>query len=281
MIQASIVKDSISESGKRITTFQLRYHRFIHSEVLTHRVFSRNASSSRAIPIKKQIQWIKQDMATPIHWGKNQAGMQASEEISGFKLWLAKKCWRLAGLFACFFAHILFKLGCHKQLANRILEPFSYIHVVVTSTEWNNFFALRYHSMAQPEIYELARAMYEAYSASTPKELKVGEWHLPYVDHIEIEKYRKRGSFDKAIKCSVARCARVSYVNHDGTKPSLEKDLALYDRLLGSQPVHASPAEHQATPFKSKTKSSGNFIGWKQYRKTIKGENIEIFEKEK
>jgi hypothetical protein len=274
MISAKIIADSVSEQGKRITTFQLRYQRFIHSEFMTHRMFSRNASSSRAIPVKRQIKDILKDMAMPIHWGQNKPGMQANSEISKWKMWLAKIWWIKLGYIACITAYLMSKLGCHKQITNRILEPFSYIHVVVTATEWTNFFALRYHYMAQPEIYELAKCMYEAYEASEPKLLKEGEWHLPYVGE---EEY---GQEELNIKASVARCARVSYVRHDGKKPKLEDDLKLHDRLLGHRPVHASPAEHQATPAKRKVQKSGNFVGWLQYRKRLNGENITEFKKE-
>ena len=274
MISAKIVKDSVTEQGARLTTFQLRYHRFIHSEMMTHRVFSRNASSSRAIPIQKQIKAVLKDMAIPIHWGANRSGMQADKEIGKTKRFVAETTWKLAGLCACLFAYLLYKIGCHKQLANRVLEPFSYISVVVSATEWANFFALRYHHMAQPEIQQLAKFMYEAYAQSQPKLLKQGEWHLPYVEEHEMK------DISQAIKSSVARCARVSYNNHDGTKPSIENDLKLYNRLLGHQPIHASPAEHQATPSKSGSRRSGNFIGWKQYRKGLKGENITSFTKE-
>jgi thymidylate synthase ThyX len=276
MIEASVVKDSVSPAGKRITTLQLKYPRFIHSEVMTHRAFSRNASSSRAIPVSAQLKSIKKDMAAPIHWGANKPGMQADKELSRFKIFLAKSLWTLAGRSACFFAGLMNKLGAHKQVVNRITEPFSYISVVLTATEFDNFFALRYHHMAQPEIYELAKKMYQAYSSSTPKQLELGQWHLPYVSEEEVAEM----DIEMALKCSVARCARVSYNNHDGTKPVIKKDLELYDRLLGHHPVHASPAEHQATPYKTKGKASGNLVGWRQYRKTIANENITTFVEE-
>ena len=81
-MEVKVIADSISESGKRITTFQLKYPRFIHSEVMTHRVFSRNASSSRAIPVKKMIEQVRNNPAMPIHWGANQSGMQAKNELN-------------------------------------------------------------------------------------------------------------------------------------------------------------------------------------------------------
>jgi hypothetical protein len=178
-------------------------------------------------------------------------------------------------------------LGLHKQWANRGLEPYLYVHGVVTATEWANFFALRRHADAQPEMKVLADLMWEAQQASVPRVLALGEWHLPYVTDEDSGPHRGRpdGMFlpDTAlIKLSVARCARVSYLTQDGRKPTIEEDLKLYDRLVGSVPIHASPAEHQAAPDQRGGEENrwlwpsqhGNFNGWRQYRKTLPGENI-------
>jgi thymidylate synthase ThyX len=85
MISAKIIADSISESeyGDRITTFELEYPRFIHGELMTHRLFSRNAASSRAIPINKMMDQVLTAPAMPVEWGLNKSGMQAEEMLKG------------------------------------------------------------------------------------------------------------------------------------------------------------------------------------------------------
>ena len=156
-ITAKIIADSISViTGIRLTTMELSYHRYIHSEFMTHRMFSRNASSSRAIPIKKLLEQVKNDPMMPIHWGSNKPGMQAGEELKGEDLHVAQREWINAANNAVDTASHLQELGLHKQIANRLLEPFLAIKVVVTATEWENFFKLRIHKDAQPEIQELA-----------------------------------------------------------------------------------------------------------------------------
>ncbi len=263
-MSVKIIEDSINE-GNRITTLQLKYHRYIHAEMLTHRMFSRSASSSRAIPINKIISQVWNNPAMPVNWGANISGMQAKTELSGVRLALAKFVWRAASKFACIFAYIFSKIGLHKQIGNRILEPWQFINVIVTATDFDNFFHLRIHPDAQPEIQELARKMKEAIDASTPKELKYGEWHLPYVSDEE----KKSFSEDIILKMSTARCARVSYNNHNGVKPYIMEDMVLYHRLVGSQPIHASPAEHQATPGYNSETYYKNFKGWIQYRDAV------------
>lgn len=292
MITAKIIADSISDSQIRIVTMELNYPRFIHSEFMTHRMFSRNASSSRAIPIEKMIKQVQENPAMPIHWGKNQPGMQAREELH--ETAVVKQMWNFAGQDARCWADQLNRQGCHKQIANRLLEPYQYIKVIVTATEWDNFFKLRLHPDAQPEIQELAKQMKKAMDESTPKLLRYGEWHLPYVptdiqenglwDYIDTD--CPVFDYEKAIKCSVARCARVSYLNHDNSSPDVEKDIALYNKLL--EAWHMSPFEHQATPmdFAKDTYElnweegvthkdrkdnfwSGNFRGWIQYRQLL------------
>lgn len=275
MIEAKVVEDSVSGAGKRISTLQLIYPRMIHSEFMTHRVFSRNASSSRAIPVKKMIEMVRNEPAMPVHWGKNQSGMQAGEQLSGKELDLAKAMWLVAARNAADMAEEMNLLGLHKQVANRILEPFQHIHVVVTATEWENFFSLRDHEAAAPEIQAVATSMKMALNSSIPKLLKTDEWHLPYVGAGE----RVGMSEGLACKVSAARCARVSYLKHDGSTPSIDDDLVLYERLVGSMPIHASPVEHQATPDSydhlhgwRNYKYHGNFVGWIQNRKLVESD---------
>lgn len=276
MISAKMIADSKSEFGVRICTLQLKYPRFIHAEFMTHRVFSRSASSSRAIPISKIISQVWNDPAMPVHWGANVSGMQAKQELTGWKLTTAKFIWRSSAKFACVFAYLFSKIGLHKQIGNRILEPWQYINVIVTSTEWENFFELRIHPDAQPEIQELARAIYRCINHSTPKLIEHGDWHLPYITEEEKTIFPQ----EDLLKASTARCARVSYSNHDGSKPNIIRDIDLHDKLVASRPIHASPAEHQATPggFDMWHK---NFRGWVQYRdyveqKIYEQENEEI-----
>ena len=276
MLSAKIIADSISPSGIRLTTLELKFHRFILPEFMTHRMFSRNASSSRAIPVEKMIHQVKNNAAFPEYWGKNQPGMQAREEVEDTEACI--ELWWEAAFDTADTAEAFKDLGVHKQITNRLLEPFQWISVVVTSTEWNNFFKLRLHKDAQPEMRVLAEHMKKAMDESTPVELQPGEWHLPYVDCNEFD------IKEEALKCSVARCARVSYLNHDNSTPDVDKDIALADMLL--EAGHMSPLEHQLTPMESPKdnynfekgvthidrdgwKWSGNFRSWVMYRKLL------------
>lgn len=282
MISAKVICDSISPSGVRLTTMELNYHRFVHSEMMTHRMFSRNASSSRAIPVAKMLHQVRDNPAVPIHWGKNQPGMQAREEIECPPL--AQDVWKYASELAVDRAYELKDLDTHKQVVNRLLEPFQWIKVIVTATEWDNFFKLRLHKDAQPEMMVLAEHMKKAMDESIPVELQPGDWHLPYVDLNEFDD--SGDPISEAIKCSVARCARVSNLNHDNSTPDISKDIALADMLLVAG--HMSPFEHIATPMnfakdtfelawengvthKDRDNNfwSGNFRGWIQYRQLI------------
>ena len=317
-ISAKIIADSVSPQGIRLTTLQLRYQKFIHGEFMTHRVFSRNASSSRAIPVERLIQDVLDDPAMPVFWGKNRSGMQAVEEMTNSEKDLAILRWLEARNAAVLNARDMLRLGVHKQIVNRIIEPWCHINVVVTSTEWANFFALRRHKDAQPEMKALADAIWEAREASTPRLLLPGAWHLPYVSHDDeqqaywetrhlgrdnSEEFDEQEALRTCIQMSVARCARVSYLTHEGKPPNVEDDLKLYDRLIGSVPLHASPAEHQATPDEPETytvtmtepteqqkrdrtmsvdialtfkhgREHGNFVGWRQFRKMLPNESV-------
>lgn len=293
-ISAKIIADSVSSvNGQRITTFELEYPRFIHSEFMTHRLFSRNAASSRAIPVKKIIEQVESNPATPIHWGRNQPGMQAKEEVHEMVKEEILEEWNISSSQASLSAHELSSLGLHKQIVNRILEPYQFIKVVCTATEFDNFFWLRCHGDAQPEIKELADCMYKAYSENIPEELQPGEWHTPYVDYtkslgytIPVDGDYENGRIDltleEALKVSSSCCAQVSFRALDN---SLEKACKIYNMLVESKPVHASPLEHQATPIentldwwetegtthidKHENVWSGNFKGFIQHRQLI------------
>lgn len=294
MISAEVICDSISIEGKRLTTFKLRYPKFIHSEFMTHRVISRNASSSRAIPTAKLIEEVRSDAlrAAPVWWGKNQPGMQAPEELDLPSRAGTQNAWSAAAYDATVWAERLLEIGAHKQIVNRLLEPFSHINVIATATEWDNFFGLRLHPDAQPEMRALAMEMNKAKRASNPIKLRPGQWHLPFIHEEERnEEFAFQGDgnlsrspLDEARAVSVARCARVSYESFDtGRKSTVEEDLKLFERLLTSG--HWSPFEHQATPDSynegcdapiplgwQRPYLHGNFKGWCQYRKMMPNE---------
>lgn len=270
MIKAEVVLDTVW-NGKRITTLQLRLPRFILAQLNTHRSFSRATASSRAIPTSKLLEMVKNDAVQPVYWGKNKAGMQASEEVDAETKEKALQEWRLAALNASKTAEKLLELGLHKQIANRILEPFMWAETIVTATEWDNFFKLRLHEDSQPEIQELARCMKEAMDNSEPVKSKI---HLPYITLDEMEDY-VQGSvvtdseslneclYQYFVPISAARCARVSYLNHDQSNPVIEKDLATAEKLLSAG--HWSPFENQAYAL-PEVVPCRNFIGWKQAR---------------
>lgn len=274
MITAHVVADSLAPHGARLTTIVATYPRFIHSELMTHRALSRNAASSRAIPVKKIINQVLRNPAMPVWWGKAQTGMQAREELSGWRSFLVKAIWVLASRLMVGCAWLLMKLNLHKQIANRILEPWFYMTTIISATEWDNMLALRCHPDAQPEYGVLAWQILSALNTSIPKRIGWGEWHLPFI----MDDERKKYAITDLVKMSVARCARVSYQNHDGTNPNYDKDMQTYQKIAGSKPIHASPAEHQAEPG-NVGHAYGNFIGWIQYRKLLPNENILVFDK--
>lgn len=298
MISAKVIADSISPQHHRLTTFELRYPKFIHGEFMTHRVLSRNASSSRAIPTERLLAEVRSDLerATPVFWGKNQKGMQAAEELTGTDLIVAKNTWKAQAIVAAEAAERMSRNGVHKQIVNRILEPFTHINVVCTATEYANFFGLRLHADAQPEARALAIAMWQARAASAPQVLQPGEWHLPYVPTKDssgkpIKWKEGLDDIDAMRRVSTARCARVSYRSFEtGRESEIDEDVKLHDRLLAGQPLHASPAEHQATPDHNEQplgpmdrpsgggwqhrEEWGNLVGWRQYRKMLPGEAV-------
>jgi thymidylate synthase ThyX len=227
---------------------------------MTYRQWSRNCSSSRAIPIAKNIKQVEDLNLYPIHWGASQKGMQAYEEVSEVTQELAMDTWDEARTACIKSAERLIELGIHKQVANRLLEPFNTITMVVTATDYQNFFDQRCHSDAQPEIRALAIAMREAYDASEPVFLAAGKWHMPFIGESE-----KQGSACSTLrKIATGRCARVSYLNHDG-KRDIMADIALHDRLLSSKPAHLSPFEHIAIAMPNSDRYA-NFTGFESYR---------------
>ena len=265
-ITTKVICDSISETGKRITTFELEYNRYIHAELLTHRMLSKNCSSSRAIPIEKMLGYIENNMAVPVYLGRNKSGMQSVEEIEDKEP--ALRFWKNSFVGVKSTVNLLTKLGLHKQIANRLTEPYQMMKVVVTATEWDNFFNLRIDKDAQPELVMLADKMFNAMQDSTPKTLKAGQWHLPYVDSIESDEKPVVSSRDSdqyyfltdndgnnlgeiyledAIKISVASCAAVSYRTENMTLAKADK---IFDMLINAENLHSSPFEHVAMPMR-------------------------------
>jgi len=317
MIKAKVICNSIAPSGTRLLSFEVEAPRITHAEFLTHRMLSRNAASSRAIPFDKMLEQLN---GIPSRFGAANKGMQDTgeeyeatiqrdvwnsvfEEVDTVE-YKSTEAWELAKNSAILWSKAFKNAGYHKQIYNRLTEPFQMIKVVVSATEWDNFFWLRDDEMADPTIAELARKMKEAMDISAPKFLNPGEWHLPYVCDVEKQIF----TAEEAIKVSCARCAAVSFRNTDYT---LAKCLEVYDRLVGSDKKHSSALEHCATPMNPAKVAwdiddneyedvlncyndpetwqegishsdrdgnlwSGNFKGWIQYRKLIKGENYVV-----
>ena len=300
--EAKILADSTSPRGDRITTFEATFPRFVLAEFNTHRVFSRNSASSRAIPIFKQLRRVMDEPFVPLEFGSNQPGMQAGPALSGDAKAAAEAEWlqarddavrRVLGLTmspngSLDHEGILVRLdqieeatksrqipddwlNVHKQVANRLLEPFMWHTVIVTATEWDNFWHLRAHADAQPEIREIAVLMQDAWNRSAPSSLDADEWHLPLI-RPEDRADSELSELD-LVKISAGRCARVSYLTHAGVRDTAA-DVGLHDMLVSSG--HMSPLEHPARPMSSaeleEGEWSGNFRGWKAYRKQVGGE---------
>ena len=302
LISAKVIADSVCPQGVRMTTMEIEYPRFILAELNTHRMLSKNSASSRAIPVKAMHEFIKDNPAMPVSWGKNQPGMKANEQVGSAVATEAEQIWNRAKDDALHWSDALaHKLAIHKQIANRITEPWMTMKTVISGTEWNNFFHLRNHADAQPEIKALAEAMTVAYTTHLPVPLKPGQWHLPYITIAEYvptgELQYLNNNFDPipledAKIISASCCAQVSYRKNDD---SFDKAKKIYDQLILSEPVHASPIEHQATPmdidsmcrFEPDTWQpgvthvsansdlwSGNLRGWIQHRKLIQNEAV-------
>lgn len=298
-IKATVICDSISEQGVRLTTFEIEYPRIVMSEFNTHRAVSKNSSSSRAIPVSKMLEHTKNINLKPIYFGSKKSGMQAGDELVGEDLQYAKSTWESALHSMVHSAKILDECGIAKEVCNRLVEPFQLVKVVCTATDWENFFNLRLHPDADPNICMLAYKMYQAMEESKPYELKEGEYHLPYVnvgwngkgEMCYFDEDFNSVELEQAIRLSAASCASVSYRTEGMT---LEKADKIFDMLIKAEVVHSSPLEHCATPVKPKFNElgkvrvncsepqswedgvthmnkqgelcSGNLRGWVQYR---------------
>lgn len=287
-ISATVIADSINRDGKRNTSMVLVFPRIVLAELNTHRVFTRNSASSRAIPFKKMLESVMQDPFIPIKWMKDHSGMQGTEyfteeEALEYDL-LGKHLFARDCAVACAKSQAFLTklpdgkwLGLTKQIINRYLEPFLWHTVIVTATEWENFFSLRANEAAEIHIQELAYRILEAYNNSTPRKVDYGEWHIPFEDNIDtlrIQEDFRVTSYgeleDYKLKIATARCARVSYTNFEG-KDDYKADVELFDRLASMG--HYSPFEHCAMAVEPSEPNTGNFRGFKQYRQFLPNEN--------
>lgn len=306
-----VVADSVNlHTGKRLTTVLLEYPHLAHQHLLTHRLFSRNTSSSRAIPTKSMIQ---QEIAYPIFWGKNQAGMVADVENDekivmhtdvGVKEFSREEFWKFVAVTNKMFAQMMNSAGYHKQLTNRFIETYTTTKVLVSSTEWDNFLWLRDHKSAQPEIAEVAKLLHKALDSSLPRHLRDGQLHTPFVESFVEDngnqiffKDAAKGeviSRDEALALSVSLCAQTSYRKADD---SMEKAKSISEMLTSDDRIHASPFEHIGVAqrellndvneaenlldlgwtghnFVTNELTSGNFFGWVQYRQLVKNNTV-------
>lgn len=264
MIECKVIADTVG-GGVRITSVQVKYPRFILPQLNTHRVFSRSTASSRAVPTAKLIDMVRNNPVIPVHWGQNQAGMVAENEMEEARVAAAKTVWLEAADTAANIAQEMAEIGVHKQVVNRVLEPFMWAETIITATEWDNFFKLRIADDAQPEIQALAKAIRAAMDESVPVN---HVFHLPYLREDELDDNGFHTYAQKA-KISAARCARVSYLNHNKQTPSVEEDLKLAERLIAAG--HMSPFDHQAM-FNSNElyrNENRNFRSWKPYRSIL------------
>lgn len=288
-IEARVLCRSYGMDAPPLTSFQLRYPLQIHAELMTHRVFSRNARSSRAVPTARMLEEVRANPFVPRYWGANQKGMQAGAEhdaqvLSNGRWQCRERAWLDARDAAAQVAEAFAEAGYHKQTANRLLAPFLHIDVVLTTVDLSNWNALRDDAAAEPHIRDLAVAMKQAVEDYGPAQiLDPGQWHLPYVTKPG-ERPTFHGPQHRRVKQSVTRCAQVSYTPFHETKLTPEEEEARHDALVTARPMHASPAEHQATPDRiigrdadgepvwEHPKLHGNLTGWIQYRKTLAGE---------
>jgi hypothetical protein len=321
MIEAKVIADSIGEQSPRLLTIRATNPKFIHQETLRHRLiyiedqlrgdfdFSFSVSSSRAIPFTKMLAEARDpgQRARPVKWGAEQRGMSMGDELTDDeiitldngevvgRLTYAKRTWDRLALMCAVGAEELARVGAHKSIVNRVIENYIHVHCLMTATApgWLNFFGLRLDKAADPTVRALAEACWVCWNEHEPELLPPGYWHLPFIsreDEVSPEYGGPSGGLELFKKVSVARCARLSYTSFEtGKRSTIEEDLALYERLITSRPIHASPAEHQATPDNYEElfgddvgysgwqhlHEAGNLgPGWRQYRKTLPDEAV-------
>ena len=325
-IVAEIVGHSLSPQGDELISVLCTFPRITLAEVNTHRMLSKNTSSSRAIPFKKMVEAVQENPFIPIAWQKEHTGMQGTEYLTEKEdIEYAIGTWLHARDAAIQEAKIITSgAGVTKQLTNRLLEPFMWTTMLSTGSKegWDNFFKLRnsvyevftlsglynvksckearelalypdefktfeialQHNKGQAEIHmmNLAEKIYDCIQESVPKQLKAGEWHVPFIDRFESYSDKEDGSdFDlNDIKISVALAARTSYtVVGDEKEIDYSKMIGLHDRLIAQNPPHSSPMEHACqavtdeeynNSFKGQEKGwFRNYKGFKSYRQVI------------
>jgi thymidylate synthase ThyX len=285
-INAKIVADSCDIRGNRITSVLVTIPRIVLAELNTHRMFSRNSASSRAIPFERMVKAVKDDPFIPIAWQKDHSGMQGTEYMEHGINDLIDNHLRARDA-AVERATEANQRGLTKQLCNRYLEPFMWHTVLITSTEWENFFALRCpqygllteeglkhfrsqndyfkaggvisgtdinieflkinKSGAEIHIQAAAEAIYDAMNESTPMALKDGMWHIPFSDKLNNPEMGTAYGYLHGIKVATAMCARTSYTVVGNEKEmTYAKLIEIHDRMVSQVPFHASPFEHCA-----------------------------------
>ena len=284
--------------GRELISVLATYPRFIHSEFLTHRDRARSSASSRAIPWKKYDKHgvlqqncmycqIKHNPFVPEFWGKEQSGMQSGEEFSDAEKRALIRFWLDARDQALIQADRLYDKNLHKSLVNRITEPFMWISVIYTATEWKNFFRLRCHPAAEKHFQKIAGMMRDAINASTPRILQPGELHLPFWDqNSELELEAALGKTLPIIKgpdgmnhyrkrISAGRSCRISYLTHENKRDILA-DIKTAANLIerSDDVIHAAALEHVATCHEDGNHRSGPFFGFHQFRKEFQNENV-------
>ena len=292
-----VIRDSVAAgSGLRLTTIHVRVPRIIWPEIMTHRTFGRNARSSRAVPAKTMLAEIRNDPFVPWRWTRNQKGMQGErghdapvllpfDSLAGSVS--PEQAWLVARDNAVEMAQAFADAEYHKQVFNRLVEPFMWIDGLITSCQWNNFLWLRDHGDAEPHFIDMAGLVRDALAVSAPSRLADGEWHLPYVtpaDHQHAQTVfpdNRELAEELLRKVSAARCARISYAPFDGNA-SYEAEVGRYDLLVKSERVHASPLEHQAKGDKktldgrwARPELHGNLPGFIQARKLVPNNFVE------
>lgn len=312
-ISAKIISASIGkESGVKIITMEVEQVRCALAEFNTHRVITKNGASSRAVPVKKMIEALRRNHHRPLQWLRNQPGMVATTVMSDEDAAECDHIWSEAMEDAIRHALRLDGLNVSKQYVNRLLEPFMMTRTLATSTKWANFYKLRDEKGALPEFRDLAQKMKEAADKAEFVERSwkepVGGWHLPFIDPDDFDiarwevgdgyeppaiiptkvppltarglPYANAGLRMKEMRAlltmSAARCCRLSYRTLDNQPSNLAKDTETFLKLA-TDPLHASPMEHQAFALQSKEQNwlTGNLHGWMQFRKIMPNEAID------
>lgn len=241
----NLIADSVNyATGVRLCTFQLiDVPKFVLFDISRHRTFSFSVESSRAIPVKKLVERVRNETFIPEVWGSNQAGMGEGAPLSEDDSIQANHAWGYAARACANVSEELAGLNVHKHHANRPMDWIAPISFIFTSCNAGieNFLKLRLPYGVQPELRFIASRAQELYDTSEPKVLEPGDWHLPFITQEDWDEHRDVTAL-RII--SAARCARTSYARMGEVFP-FEKDRELvYDRLV--KYGHWSPLEHQA-----------------------------------